>query len=65
MKAVPVAVLICDTCSHNSQCDEFPDRDNLCTGYTEVDDIAIVISVKTDSHRAESSVDDGFLCLVP
>jgi len=65
MKAVPVAILICDTCTHSSKCDEFPDSHNLCSSYTRIEDVALVISVKTDPGLAESCVDDGFLCLVP
>jgi hypothetical protein len=65
MKAVPVAILICDTCSHNSQCDAFPDRHNLCSCYAEIEDVSVLVSLKTDSEPAENSVDDGFLCLLP
>ena len=65
MKAVPVAILICDTCAHSSKCEEFPDIHNLCSSYAQIKDAALVISVKTDPSPAEHCFDNGFLCLVP
>jgi hypothetical protein len=65
MQAFPVAILICDTCTHSSRCDEFPDSHNLCSSYARIEDVALVISVNTDPGPPGNSVDDGFLCLAP